>query len=107
MPSWTLVWSGQAMSNETVMSWEMDTMRFGSERSPLTVRDGSSAMAARCGSSVSAPGTSLPHAAPGWCAGRGGCALGEERRSRPEHYDFDLFQMSEEGALWTTGFCPS
>ena len=34
-----LVWSGQAMSNETVMSWEMDAMRFGSESTPLTVRD--------------------------------------------------------------------
>ena len=34
-----LVWAGQAMSNETVMSWEMDAMRFGTESTPLTVRD--------------------------------------------------------------------
>ena len=34
-----LVWSGQAMSNETVMSWEMEAMHFGTERTPLTVRD--------------------------------------------------------------------
>jgi hypothetical protein len=27
------------MSTETVMSWEMDAMRFGAESSPLTVRD--------------------------------------------------------------------
>jgi DNA polymerase-3 subunit epsilon len=28
-----LVWSGQAMSTETVMSWEMDAMRTGTESS--------------------------------------------------------------------------
>jgi DNA polymerase-3 subunit epsilon len=27
------------MSTETVMSWEMDAMRFGAESMPLTVRD--------------------------------------------------------------------
>ena len=34
-----LVWSGQAMSNETVMGWELDAMQFGAERTPLSVRD--------------------------------------------------------------------
>ena len=34
-----LVWSGQAMSTETVMSWELDPMRVGNEASRLTVRD--------------------------------------------------------------------
>ena len=34
-----LVWSGQAISNETVMGWEMDTMTAGAEATGLTVRD--------------------------------------------------------------------
>ncbi|MDP3134672.1 MAG: DNA polymerase III subunit epsilon, partial [Burkholderiaceae bacterium] len=34
-----LVWSGQTMSTETVMTWEMDPMRVGTEATPLTVRD--------------------------------------------------------------------
>jgi len=34
-----LVWSGQVMSTETVMNWEMDPISTGSETSLLTVRD--------------------------------------------------------------------
>jgi len=34
-----LIWSGQVMSTETVMSWEMDPMKVGSETTHLTVRD--------------------------------------------------------------------
>lgn len=34
-----LVWSGQALSTETVMSWELDPMRIGSDTSPLSLRE--------------------------------------------------------------------
>ena len=34
-----LIWSGQAMSTETVMSWELEPMKVEDESSPLTVRD--------------------------------------------------------------------
>ena len=34
-----LVWSGQPLSTETVMSWQMDGIRFGNETTPFTVRD--------------------------------------------------------------------
>ncbi len=34
-----LIWSGQVMSTESVMSWEMDPMKIGGETTPLTVRD--------------------------------------------------------------------
>ncbi|GLS14957.1 exonuclease domain-containing protein [Hydrogenophaga electricum] len=34
-----LIWSGQAMSTETVMSWELDPMTVGGESQRLTVRD--------------------------------------------------------------------
>ncbi|MDP3228776.1 MAG: exonuclease domain-containing protein [Acidovorax sp.] len=97
-----LVWSGQAMSNETVMSWEMDSMRFGTERTPLTVRD----VIERHGgemwferdrvrhqaffrfllplASVQGPVESAP--------------VDGSSYSRPEFYDFDLFQKDEQGS---------
>lgn len=34
-----LVWPGTAMSTETVMAWELDPMHLGQDRNPLTVRD--------------------------------------------------------------------
>ena len=34
-----VVWAGQPLSTETVMSWQMDSMRIAQESSPLTVRD--------------------------------------------------------------------
>ncbi len=34
-----LIWSGQVMSTETVMSWEMDGMQFGNHSLSLSVRD--------------------------------------------------------------------
>jgi DNA polymerase-3 subunit epsilon len=34
-----LVWTGQPLSTETVMSWQIDAIRFGSEAVPFTVRD--------------------------------------------------------------------
>lgn len=34
-----LVWAGQVMSTETVMGWEMDPMRIGTDTTPLSVRD--------------------------------------------------------------------
>ncbi|MCO5109847.1 MAG: exonuclease domain-containing protein [Burkholderiaceae bacterium] len=96
-----LVWSGQAMSNETVMSWEMDTMRFGSERSPLTVRD----VIERHGGEMWFERERARHQAffrfmlpLASVQGVVDAALGESDFSRPEYYDFDLFQMSEEGS---------
>jgi len=97
-----LVWSGQAMSNETVMSWEMDAMRFGTERTPLTVRDVIERHSGEMWferdrvrhqaffrfllplASVQGPVESV--------LGDGGSY------SRPEYYDFDLFQMDEQGS---------
>ena len=102
-----LVWTGQAMSNETVMSWEMEAMQFGSERTPLTVRDvverhggemwferdrarhqalfrfllplaDNQGAGAHGGHNAAAPATLLP------------------TEERPEFYDFDLFQRLED-----------
>ena len=93
-----LVWTGQAMSTETVMSWELDPMHQGLDRSPLTVRD----VMDRHGGVLGFERDRTRHQAffrlvlP-----RAGAQEGIEAEhllsqdSRPEYYDFDLFQMSE------------
>ncbi|PVY56899.1 MULTISPECIES: exonuclease domain-containing protein [unclassified Simplicispira] len=96
-----LVWSGQAMSNETVMSWEMDSMYFGNERSPLTVRD----VIERHGGEMWFERERVRHQAffrfmlpLASVQGVVDAELGESDCSRPEYYDFDLFQMAEQGS---------
>jgi DNA polymerase III subunit epsilon len=94
-----LVWSGQVMSTETVMSWEMDPMRVGEETTPLTVRD----VVERHAGAFWFERERVRHQAlfrfllP--------LANAQEQMdaaalmhgdSRPEYYDFDLFQTSEQ-----------
>ena len=95
-----LVWAGQAMSNETVMGWEMDAMRFGSESTPLSVRDvverhsgemwferdrarhqGLFRFLLPLANAQSSGASDLPPAG---------------ADSRPEYYDFDLFQAKDD-----------
>jgi DNA polymerase-3 subunit epsilon len=94
-----LVWTGQAMSTETVMHWEMDEMQIGSERTPLTVRD----VVARHGGEFWFERERvrhqaffrflLPLASPQEELESASLLRNE---SRPEYYDFDLFQASEQ-----------
>ena len=104
-----LVWTGQAMSNETVMSWEMEAMQFGTERTPLTVRDvverhSGEMWFERDRARHQALFRFLLPLADNQGAGQGGgggtgaappaaLLLTEER---PEFYDFDLFQRLED-----------
>ena len=94
-----LVWSGQAMSTETVTSWETDSMKVGADASSLTVRD----VVDRHGGEFWFERERVRHEAffrfllP---------LAGEHERldtkafvrgdSRPEYYDFDLFRASEQ-----------
>ena len=93
-----LIWSGQAMSTETVMSWELEPMRFADENSPLTVRD----VIERHDGEMWLEREKVRHRAffrillP--------AAVPQEQveptsylkaESRPEYYDFDLFNWSE------------
>jgi len=94
-----LIWSGQAMSTETVMSWELEPMRFADENSPLSVRDvidrhdgemwlEREKVRHRAFFRILLPAAvpqEEPEAAP-ITAGEG----------RPEYYDFDLFKWSEK-----------
>ncbi len=98
-----LIWSGQAMSSETVMSWESEPMRIGSgtsaTTSALSVRD----VVQRHGGEFWFERDRVRHEAffrillP--LAEAGGDptplnAAAVRAESRPEYYDFDLFQAS-------------
>ena len=94
-----LIWTGQAMSTETVMSWEMDSMRFGAESTPLTVRD----VVERHGGEMWFERERIRHEA----FFRFLLPLATvqeqleatqilENDSRPEYYDFDLFKSTDQ-----------
>lgn len=94
-----LVWSGHAMSNETVMSWELEPMRFGDESTPLSVRD----VVERHGGEMWFERERVRHQAffrfllP--LASEHDAAEAAELLpggSRPEFYDFDLFGAGPE-----------
>ena len=92
-----LVWAGQPLSTETVMSWQMDSMRFGDESTPLTVRD----VMDRHGGEFWFERERvrhelffrflLPLADPAAQDDASGAA-----DSRPEFYDIDLFQTTAQ-----------
>ena len=94
-----LLWTGRAVNTETVMGWELEPMRFGAQRTPLTVRD----VVARHGGEMWFERErvrqaaffrfSLPLASP-----QDPQEASEllPTDSRPEFYDFDLFQHNEQ-----------
>lgn len=91
-----LVWTGHAMSTETVMSWEMDAMRIGAEVSLLSVRD----VVERHDAEMWFERDRASHQAffrfllP--LAGSGDEGAPAERiESRPEFFDFDLFAQAD------------
>ena len=95
-----LVWSGQAMSTETVMSWESEAMRAGDRLSALSVRD----VMQRHGGEFWFERDRVRHQAffrlllpraedVGDAEQLQAAALRHD--SRPEFYDFDLFAASE------------
>lgn len=97
-----LIWSGQVMSTETVMTWEMDPMRFGSQSTPLTVRD----VVERHGGEMWFERERVRHRA--FFRFLLPLASAQEQleasqimqsESRPEYYDFDLFQVMERGSV--------
>jgi len=96
-----LIWSGQVMSTETVMTWEMDPMRIGSESTPLTVRD----VVERHGGEMWFERERVRHEAffrfilPLASAQEQlEAAQIMQNDSRPEYYDFDLFKTYDESS---------
>jgi DNA polymerase-3 subunit epsilon len=104
-----LVWTGPAMSTETVMGWESDAMRSGSGASPLTLRE----VVQRQGGEFWFERERVCHQAffrfllPLANADQGGLAAAApvpaplaHPDSRPTYYDFDLFKdIGLSGAL--------
>ena len=94
-----LIWSGQAMSTETVMSWELDAMRQGGDGSLLSVRD----VVERHGGAFWFERERarhqaffrflLPLASP---QEQLDATTFVRNDSRPEFYDFDLFQTTAQ-----------
>lgn len=96
-----LIWTGQVMSTETVMSWEMDSMRFGAESTPLTVRD----VVERHGGEMWFERERIRHEAffrfllpLASIQEQIEAAQILQNDSRPEYYDFDLFQTTDQSS---------
>jgi DNA polymerase-3 subunit epsilon len=101
-PGWAqldLIWAGQMMSTETVMSWEMDAMRVGGETMRLTVRDVVERHAGAFWFERERVRHQaffrflLPMADPREQMAATTLVRGD---SRPEYYDFDLFRVTEQ-----------
>lgn len=95
-----LIWSGTAMSTETVMTWELDTMRGSGEASSLSVRE----VIERCNGEMWFERQRAAHRAffrlllPVVEPGNEALEPAQPRDAeRPEFYDFDLFHWSEGG----------
>jgi len=93
-----LLWLGQAMSTETVIGWETEPMRAGTESSALSVRD----VVQRHGGEFWFERERVRHAAFfRFLLPLAGAQVPLEADtfvrsdSRPEYYDFDLFAQSE------------
>jgi len=96
-----LIWTGQVMSTETVMSWEMDGMQFGAESTPLSVRD----VVERHGGELTFARERARHEAFFRFAlpqvvSQEQIELAHELQNsgRPEYYDFDLFQTTDQSS---------
>jgi DNA polymerase III subunit epsilon len=96
-----LVWSGVAMSTETAMAWELEPIRAGGQSTPLTVRDvverhdGEFWFERERVRHASLFRQLLPLAR---TAGSLDAAQLLHSDSRPEVYDFDLFQPTAQDA---------
>lgn len=93
-----LIWTGQAISTETVMSWEAEAMRFADQSSPLSVRDvverhGGEMWFERDRVRQQALFRFLLPLASAHEQMEASALLHSD--SRPEYYDFDLFQSTE------------
>jgi DNA polymerase-3 subunit epsilon len=100
-----LIWSGVPVSSETLYTWEMEPMTIGAEVNPLTLRDvidrhggeiwfQREKAAHRLFFRLVLPVAATPEADPEVLAAYQQSSRGE---SRPEYYDFNLFNFQESG----------
>lgn len=97
-----VIWAGHAMSSETFYNWELDTMSVGQEESSLSLRD----VVGRHGGQLVYEREKaahraffrfvLPVATPEqWLHSR----VATNQDSRPEYYDFDLFNFQAQSEI--------
>jgi DNA polymerase-3 subunit epsilon len=96
-----LIWSGTPVSSETLYTWELESMNVGDETSPLTLRD----VAQRHGGEIWYQREKaqhraffrlvLPVAATPEMEHLNETRTVQGSESRPEYYDFDLFNFSD------------
>jgi DNA polymerase III subunit epsilon len=96
-----LMWTGRAMSTETVIGWETDTLRIGQESIPVTVRDvvdrhGGAFWFERERVRQAAFFRFLLPLADVVEEPAPETASTSTHESRPEYYDFDLFKVTEQ-----------
>ncbi len=100
-----LIWSGVLVSSETLHNWELEAMTVGADVTPLTLRDvidrhggeiwyQRDKAAHRAFFRLVLPVAATPEAEPQALATLQHAARGE---SRPEYYDFNLFNYHESG----------
>ena len=99
MAFFDLIWSGQPVSSETLYSWEMEAMNVGSDSMPLTLRD----VLDRHNGEVWYQREKVAYRAYFRLVIPVAASPVEEVRntdtaapSRPEYYDFNLFNFSEQ-----------
>jgi len=93
-----IIWTGAPIGSETTMAWQTDAMELGGEASPLTLKQIIERHSAEMWYQIHKPShreffriaipVTMPEEAP-WT----GPPIGE---SRPEFYDFDLFQQPDQ-----------
>lgn len=94
-----LMWYGATVSTETVMSWEMEPMNLGGEDSPLTLREVNDRHGGELWYKVEKVAHRayfrllIPVATPQETVDPSALMKGG---SRPEYYDFDLFQQANQ-----------
>ncbi len=95
-----LIWSGTTVSSETLYTWELESMDVGGESSPLTLRD----VAQRHGGEIWYQRDKAAHRAffrfvlpvAATPDAQQAAALPQQHGdSRPEYYDFNLFNFSD------------
>ena len=98
-----LLWIGQAMSTETVIGWETESMKVGTESMALSVRD----VVERHGGEFWFERERVRQAAffrfllpLADARAELDASLFVRSDSRPEYYDFDLFKASEPAREW-------
>lgn len=98
-----LLWLGQAMSTETVIGWETESMKVGNENMALSVRD----VVERHGGEFWFERERVRQAAffrfllpLADARAELDASLFVRSDSRPEYYDFDLFRASEPAREW-------